>query len=267
MPKKESTSLHLHFTSHALAYAIFDPAQNLYTYFSVHKNLQSQIEWDSAFSNDPYLRINYTESKASFTNSLFAIIPNDFYIVSEEMAYLNFNIQDPNQYFKSSKPIVELGAEVLFCVERDPKIILNKYYPNCTVYHSSIPLLEGILRRADPDESEQIFIFSWNNHDMEIIALKNGKLALYNHFFLSTAEEFLYFPLYVCERLGLNLNLVKAYMGGNQSYSSKESNNLKAYFKNFSFLGLPPEYGYKDSLTLFGNIGLMGSLAYLNLCE
>jgi len=267
MPKKESTSLFLHFSSNALAYSIYDPSLNLFNFFAVHKNLQTQVEWDSAFSNDPLLRMNYSEVKASFTNPLFTLIPTDLYEESEYLSYLEFNINEPDHYFKSSKPIIELNAEVLFCVDRDPKIILNKYYPNSLIYHSSIPILEGILRQNRDQSQDRIYIYTWNNHDMEIIGIKNGKLAIYNHFFLTSPEEYLYYPLYICERLGFNRETVEVFIGGNQIPSSKESLALRPYFQKFTYLGIPNHYKYSTAMTLNANIGMIGSLVFLELCE
>jgi hypothetical protein len=267
MPKKEVTSLHLHFTSNALAYGVYDPKENLYTYFYTHKNLESQVEWDSAFSNDPHLRMHYTECKASFTNNLFTLIPNALYEPREFENYIHFNINEADLYYKASKPVIELDAEVLFCVDRDSKIILSKYYPNSQIFHSSIPLLEGLLRQSEKENQDRLYIFTWNNHDMEMVAIQKGKLVFYNHFFLSSAEEFLYYPLYTCEQLGLDRTRLEVLLGGTQTPSSREAEVLKPYFRNFSFLGLPPGYKYAPSVSVQDGNGLIGSLAYLNLCE
>jgi len=267
MPKKEITQLFLHFTSNALAYGVYDPNQNLFTNFGLHKNLQSQVEWDSAFSNDPNLRLHYSLSKASFTNNLFTIIPRALYDPLEFDSYIQFNIHEPELYYKASKPITPLDAEVLFCVERDTKIILSKYYPNSILYHSSVPLLEGILRQSGGIWGDRLYIFTWNNHDMEIVAIKDGKMSLYNHFFLGSAEEFLYYPLYICEQLHLDRQNMEVYLGGTQIIGSRESEALKPYFQKFSFLGNPQGYGYAPALSSEPSIGLIQSLAYLNLCE
>jgi len=267
MPKKESTSLYLHFTSNALAYGVYDPKQNLYTYFNTHKNLNSQVEWDSAFSNDPQLRLHYSESKASFTNNLFTLIPKALYEPREFENYIQFNILESELYYKSSKPVVELDAEVLFCIDRDSKIILSKYYPNSEIYHSAVPLLEGVLRQAENTIQDRLYIFTWNNYDMEVVALRQGKLALYNHFFLSSPEEFLYYPLYICEQLGLDRNHLEVYLGGTQNAQTREAESLKPYFNHFSFLGLPQGFQYSKEVEKQEGTGMMGSLAYLSLCE
>ncbi len=266
-PKKENTSLFLHFSFNALSYAVYDMHQNLFTQFSVYKNLQTQIEWDSVFSNDPILRNGYSECKASFTNSLFSIIPNALYHESDYQTYLNFTVNEPDLYFKFSNILKDLEATIIYCVDRDPKIILNKYFPEATIYHSSIPIIKGLLPQPNNDVRDRLYLYTWNNHDLEIILIREGKLILYNHFFLNNLEEFLYYPLYICERLSLDRNQIEVLVGGTQNRSSKESSSLRPYFQHFSFLGIPNIFEYSHSISSVDNLGSIGSLAYLKLCE
>lgn len=267
MPKKELTSLHLHFTSNALAYGVYDSRHNFYTQFSTHTNLISQVDWDSAFSNDPLLRLSYLECKASFTNELFTLIPHHLFEPQDIENYLNFNIHEPESYFKASKPVIQLEAEVIFCVQRDSKIILSKYFPNSQIYHSSVPLLEGLLRPVENTRKNQLHIYMWNNMDMEIVVIQNGKLSLYNYFFINSPEEFLYFPLYISEQLKLERPHLELFLGGNSQFYAQESETLKAYFPNFYRVGLPGSFQYASEVQSKQNLGMIGSLAFLGLCE
>ncbi len=268
-PKKEDLTLYLHFTISTLSYVIFDDQLNVFIYFKVYKNLQSQIDWDMAFEGDPNLKETYKVTKASFTNPYFTLIPTELYNPLEYKTYLNFAINEGDMYFQGGKTIKNLKAEVLFCIEREPKAILNKYFPNCEVFHSSIPLITGAIQEPQGIENHKIrlYVYLWNNHDMEVMVIQGRGLLLYNHFLINSSEEFMYYPLYICKQLNLERNQIELCLGGVLNRYHPNSKALIDYFEDFHYLRLPSAYLYHSSLMADGDIGLIGSLVYLSLCE
>ena len=258
--------LHLHLSPAGLAYSIYNPAKNNFAASATYPNVNSQMQMDLIFSKDQWLRSSYQLVKVMFTNHLFTFIPNDIFDEYQIPQYLNFNLLDPDSFFQERNDMTLLGAQNIFCLNREPKIVVNKYHPNNKVYHSSTPLIEGLLSLYGKSSGVKFFIFSWNDNDMELVVLENGKLILYNYFQVNSKEEFIYFPLYVCQQLKFKRDDVEVIAGGILDKHSVPLVMLATYFKNIKFSGLPEGFNYSQGFAeKTGNMAW--SMITLALCE
>lgn len=258
--------LHLHLSPNGLSYGIYNPAEKNMVGCASYFQVSSQTQLDQIFSRDPWLKAEYQLVKVMFSNPLFTFIPNDLFEQGQTHSYLAYNLLEPDLFFQERNDMPLLQAQNTFCVNREPKIVVNKYHPNNRVYHSSTPLIEGLLKWYGRDKGVKLFIFSWNDNDMEVVVLENGKLILYNFFQVNTREEFIYFPLYVCQQLRYKREDVQLMAGGILNNSSPSLGALGTYFKNIRFTGLPSGYTYSRGLAEKTG-SLAWSLASLSLCE
>ena len=256
----------LHLSPYSMAYSIYNPLKKNLAACTSYQKVNSQVELDLIFSKDPWLYGQYAQVKVMFTNHLFTFIPNELFEQQAIPSYLSFNLLEPDAFFQERNDLPRLEAQNIFCINREPKIVVNKYHPNNKVFHSSSPLIEGVLAAHSQSPGKRIFIFVWNENDMEIVAISDGKLLLYNHFQVNSDEEFIYFPLYVCQQLKFNRDVVEIIAGGILGPKSHAMRLLDHYFKHLHFSGLPATFNYSKGLAEHtGN--LAWSLANLALCE
>lgn len=258
--------LHLHISPAGLAYSIYNPARNHFAGSASYSNVSSQMQMDAIFAKDQWLRSAYKKVKVMFTNQLFTFIPNALFNQGQIQNYLNFNLLEPDAFFQERNEMALLGAQNIFCLNREPKIVVNKYHPANKVYHSSTPLIEGILKNYGHTDGVKFFIFSWNENDMELVVLANGKLVLYNYFQVNSKEEFIYYPLYVCQQLKFKRDDIEIIAGGILTKHSVPLGMLGSYFKNIRFSGLPDGFSYSHGFAeKTGNMAW--SMITLALCE
>ncbi len=258
--------LHLHLSPTGLAYTVYNPAQKNFGASATYFQVGSQLQMDQLFSKDPFLRAQYQLVKVMFTNHLFTFVPNELFDPGQTQHYLSFNLLEPDSFFQERHDMKQLQAQNIFCVNREPKIVVNKYHPNNRVYHSSTPLVEGLLSTYAAEPGIRLFIFSWNDNDMELVLVENGKLVLYNYFQVNSKEEFIYYPLYSCQQLKYKRDEVEVIAGGILSATSPALALLGKYFKKIRFSGLLPGFSYSHGFEeKTGN--LAWSMASLALCE
>lgn len=243
-----SHHLHLHLSPNGISYTIYNPEERLFSASVSYLQVSSQMHLDLIFSKDQWLHAQYQEVKVMFSNPLFTFIPDQLFDEQQIQSYLNYNLLDPDSFFQERNAMHLLQAQNIFCVNRDPKIVVNKYHPDNQVFHSSTPLIEGVLHGYGYSTETKVFIFSWNENDMEILVLNGGKLAYYNFFQVNSREEYIYFPLFVCQQLKIDRNLITLYAGGILNAESPWIVLLNTYFKNIRFTGLPASFNYSPGI-------------------
>ena len=256
--------LYLHFSFDSLSYIVFEPKKNrLYACWS-YEGLTSQTSFDQVFSKDPLLKAHYLKVKVMFSNPLFTFIPERLFDDHAVNTYLNFNLLEPDSYFQEQSRVEAIGSRTAFCVYREAKIVVNKYYPQNVVFHASSPLIEGTLK--ENRTGKRVLIYAANLGEIEVLAVDNGKLLFYNYFQVGSEEEFIYFPLYVVQQLWITREGVELLVGGILDNKHSRTKMLRTYFNFVDQLTLPQGMNYSAALTEKSG-SLAWALVWLAQCE
>ena len=84
---------------------------------------------------------------------------------------------------------------------------------------------------------------------LELLIIKDNKLLFYNFFEYKTAEDFVYFILFSCEQLKLDVEKLMLLFSGNILKKDKIYQLIYTYIRNIDFLDSPDAFGYTASVS------------------
>lgn len=125
--------------------------------------------------------------------------------------------------------------------------VILKYFPSTQFLHQNSTLIESSLHQSIKNEYIHI---QFNRKSIDIVAFKNNKLQLQNTFDYKTAEDVIYFLLYVMEQLGLSQETTELYISGKIVEESKIYDLLYKYIKEIKLRELPNQVDYSQPLRL-----------------
>ena len=83
----------------------------------------------------------------------------------------------------------------------------------------------------------------------EVLVINSGKLTFYNTFAYQTAEDFIYYLLFVFEQLKLNPETANVELLGELEKSSAVYQLLYKYIRNIKFGARPDAFDYSFKIT------------------
>src|SRR5690606_24247613 len=109
------------------------------------------------------------------------------------------------------------------------------------------PFITGLLKQYQGSGGGQLCLNAEGRY-MEIAFLVDGSLQLYNRFDFENADQFIYFPLFVCKQLGLDPAETPLVLFGVIDESSELYKRLYACFRHVDFGELPSQFRYSKRL-------------------
>jgi hypothetical protein len=195
--------------------------------------------------------------KAGFWNSIkvaikginFSLVPNSLFDKNYLKEYLSLNCtltSEPEEgfYYYTQK---SMDAVTIFSA--DKKIIswFGKMYPakHVQVVHHTAPLIEGIMINGTALSERHMYLHV-EQHYLTILVKNQKTLEFCNTFYFSTAEDFIYYVLFVFEQLNLNQEETAVTVWGEITPDSLVYNKLLKYIREVSFGAKPSsmKFGY-----------------------
>ncbi len=177
------------------------------------------------FASDKELQQDFREIKVIHQNSLSTLVPIEFFDKTKLKQYLDFNIKTfPNDYIVFDQ-IFPIKANNVYI----PYVNINNYlvqnFGEFEFKHHSTVLIERLLEYS---KSLDIGFFAHvSNGILDIIVIKSNSLLFYNSFEYFSAQDFLYYILFVAEQLDLDLTFVPLTFLG--EIKEDDENYLLAY--------------------------------------
>ena len=211
----------------------------------------SQIleQLDLIFDDNTLLKAGFWRSiKLSVKNLKFSLIPNSLFSDQYTADFLRLNCDftenEEVHYFKHGTN----DTVNIFVAEK--KIInwFKAQYPNKTIeviHHTSL-LIEGVLQNYSSTEKQKVYI-SIEDSIVTIVVKKGFNLEFCNNFQFRTANDFVYFVMFVFDELDLNPEVIPIILLGDISKNSESFNKIYRYIRNVSFGDKPTtlKFGYK----------------------
>jgi len=167
---------------------------------------------ESLFNFKEQLQGNFAHYAIGFQTPLFTIIPASLFKVEKLNDYANFqfgNAGDKLLYDNLSTH----ALVIVYALPQQALVTVANYFPGARVHHAASYSISHYLNLYKNKPGEHLHAQIWRNK-IELIAIKNGKLLLYNTFSFRTNEDLLYFVLNVYEQLGLNPESVPLKISG-----------------------------------------------------
>ncbi|MBK9671350.1 MAG: DUF3822 family protein [Bacteroidetes bacterium] len=241
--------LSLELSYSGLSYCILDSEKNKYLLFENYSFQKINapellaIELVKLVENTELLTLPYKSVSLSFNTLKFTFVPDALYDSLLSNAYLKFNIPllDSELIFTDSVKILE--THCVYAIDSKLVAAITQLFPRVKIVHTLSSLLEVTGIAYKNSASKTLVIHLQQNH-FELLVMEDKKLLFANIFAFQTAEDFLYYTLFVCEQLKLNPESMEFRINGEVEKNSAIILLLSKYVRNIKFGKRPEMFEY-----------------------
>jgi hypothetical protein len=146
-------------------------------------------------------------------NLLFALVPKAVFYEEQAASYLNFNAKLlPTDYvaFDTLETLELVNVYV-------PLTNVNNYfferYGEFTFKHAASVFIESIVAHERNNNEIKMSVHLYKGQ-MDVLVTKGKKIQLFNSFYHTTPEDFIYYILFIAEQLSLNPDEFPLHLSG-----------------------------------------------------
>ncbi|HSM64104.1 MAG TPA: DUF3822 family protein [Gillisia sp.] len=191
-------------------------------------------EIEKAYAEEKNLQTEFKEVVILFSNNLFTLVPNNYFLEEEASSYLKFNTKILKTDVVAHDAISEELVNVYI-----PYTNINNYffdkYGEFEFKHNISVLLEAILAKNNETNVAQVYLDDHSSY-YDLVIVKDNKLLLANSFNYDTKEDFIYYLLFTAEQLQLNPSEFNLWLLGDIAKESEYYEIAYTYIKNIDFL-------------------------------
>ncbi len=191
-------------------------------------------EIEKWYSEEPNLQNEFQEVIVLFSNNLFTLVPQSFFIEEEASTYLKFN----TKILKTDVVAHDIISHDLVNVYIPYTNINNFFFDKYGEFefkHNITVLIEAVLAKSNGSKNAQVYLNDYYGY-YDLVIVKNNKLLLANTFQYETKEDFIYYLLFTAEQLKIDPSEFNLWLLGDISKDSDNFNIAYTYVKNIDFL-------------------------------
>lgn len=203
---------------------------------------------NSAIKQSAILGYPYKKVSLSVVNNRSTLVPNALFDANEKDALLKFNHSLADGEIIAIDNLPNLDAKNIYALPKPIEQQFKELYSSLAITHYSSPLIEQVLLINKHSDTVNVAV-NVRSEGFEALVLNSGKLIFYNTFTCHTAEDFIYYILFVFEQLKLNPESVKVELFGELEKSSAIYQLLYKYIRNIKFGDRPDAFDYSFKIT------------------
>ncbi|MBN1951720.1 MAG: DUF3822 family protein [Bacteroidales bacterium] len=231
-----------------------------------HSTLQEEIlnQSQDILQKDDLLRLHFRKVNLCFFSRKSTIVPASYSEISGYKKILEFNqpIDDFDEIHYNSLPACD--ANLIFTIPSYFAGMVASKFSNICYINQATPLILQSLKMAG---HEPTFIsLQLNREFFDLVILQDGQLKLYNTFLYSNATDLLYFILYSCKQLGLDIKHTPILPTGEHSGDESLIRDLKPYLSSRKIHSATSEHNLAPALKKL-DTGRFFTLLNLHSCE
>ena len=168
-------------------------------------------------------------------NRICTLVPKPLFNEADQVKYLDFTFQVPENYAIASEP---LAAEPSFNVFAQSKVMQDKIlskWKDAQFTHSSTVFINSAM---ESDTETGVFVLV-RNRDFDMVIKNEGKLFFFNNFKFNTKEDFAYFLLFAMEQNGFSGHDITVTFSGLIRPASEIIDLCGRYVKDIRFIADP----------------------------
>lgn len=219
---------------------VYDKPKNKYIafeYFSFQQVFNFDVIADLidlATKESAIIAYKYKSVVCSVINNLSTLVPNPLFEEDRKKTYLKFNSSLQGNEFILADEIKNLDAQNVFALPFSLKAKLDGLFNNISYQHFSTGLIDSLLAQNRNQTKKQVFVHIQQSH-FEVIVIEGKKLLFYNTFNHHSAEDFIYYLLFVCEQIQLNPETIEFVLLGEIEKTSAIYNIMQKYARHIKF--------------------------------
>ncbi|CAM4328817.1 DUF3822 family protein [Gillisia hiemivivida] len=191
-------------------------------------------EIEKLYAEETNLQTEFLEVIVLFSNNLYTVVPESFFIEEEASTYLKFN----TKILKTDVVAHDMLAHGLVNVYI-PYTNINNYffdkYGEFEFRNNISVLIEAVLAKNTESKNAQVYLNDYSSY-YDLVIVKQNKLLLANTFQYDTKEDFIYYLLFTAEQLQIDPSEFNLWLLGDISKNSDNFNIAYTYVKYIDFL-------------------------------
>ncbi len=191
-------------------------------------------EIENLYAEETNLQTEFEEVIVLFSNNLYTVVPESFFIEEEASTYLKFN----TKILKTDVVAHDMLAHGLVNVYI-PYTNINNYffdkYGEFEFKNNISVLIEAVLAKNTESKNAQVYLNDYSSY-YDLVIVKQNKLLLANTFQYDTKEDFIYYLLFTAEQLQIDPSEFNLWLLGDISKDSDNFNIAYTYVKFIDFL-------------------------------
>lgn len=189
---------------------------------------------DVVYGKSKLLSNKYKRTTAIIANNLSTLVPEPLFEETKKEKYLTFNVRPEvdDEIFVDDLKVLE--AKNIFAISSEVKKKLKTLFSDVKIKHSSSSFIENVLMENKNSSQPKLYVHVQNSY-FEVALIKGKKLTFYNTFNYHTAEDFIYYLLFVCDQLQLNPETIDVVIVGEIERGSSMYSLAYKYIRNLTF--------------------------------
>jgi len=209
----------------------------------------------TVFFSQPQLSYVFGSLSVVFTNCRYILVPDCIYEERHKEALLSYcqavNVSDRTL----EQRLPRLGAVLLYAADKKTVEFLTRSLANPVFGHYLTPLLNIWMEQSIHLFPKQLYIIMQKN-SFDMICFERGELLFLNAFDCETANDALYYIMYVCKQIRFNQLDDRLYLYGDKRMCSSVNAVASTYIRNIelarSLTGGVVEATGVDKIALIG---------------
>ena len=239
-------------SANSFSFCIFDNSLKRFlaagseVFDGMHNNLQLVEKLEAVTGRRKELLMDYGKKILLHESERSTLVPWPLFDEKQADCYHHFNhVPDDGEQVCVNR-LKNPEAYNLYSVPTNVVGVMENAFGPMEIRHHSGALTEGLLGRFKNVPGGAVTVVNVRSSAFDIVIIENQKLQLLNSFAFRTAEDFIYFLLFVFEQMKLNPETDAVLLSGNIAKSSRLYELLYRYIRNIDFIERPDaaEYSY-----------------------
>jgi|WetSurSiteA1Bulk_404760.scaffolds.fasta_scaffold00138_14 hypothetical protein len=263
--------LSLQASQNGLIYCIFDKQSGRYNLFrkirfedvQLTENLTDQFA--ERLKNDDILDLPFCAVRFLGYTRQSTLVPAAFFDRSTMKDFLAINQAGEIDGELFSSFIASPGIYNVFALSHDMVSLVSMHFKKVVFFNQTTPFLNHIGRENSMFTETAVHV-SLNTGFFDVACTGDGNLKLYNTFPYVNESDLLYYVLYVCNQLRLDIQNIPLYLSGELSSKLSYLEILKQYIPGTSYAAV---HGIPALAPALGQLNVVKFLNILNIntCE
>jgi hypothetical protein len=196
---------------------------------------------EAIFDQEEKLNGTYQSVSVDYSTNNATLIPKKYSTDEnyKNIAALSFETSRNDEIRTDNLP--GCNDSIVYSYPKELTTLLNRKYIDFEFRHKSIPLLASAYNQRN--EKNNSVLINFEKKYVQMIALKNFEINLYNSFYFKTESDFMYYLLNVCHNQQIdhqNEIILSGFVADDSGYVRQ----LKNYLGNVQFMKPSSRFNY-----------------------
>jgi hypothetical protein len=205
-----------------------------YSFQQVYRFEDVCVLMDELNQQSVLIKHAYNAVDCLVVNNLSTLVPKAVFEEDRKKTYLKFNTELEGDELIMTDDLKTLDAKNIFALPFCLKGKLDYLFANIHYHHFSSVLIDALLRQHKNQTTKKVIVHIQPSH-FQVVVLEGKDLLFYNTFNHHSAEDFIYYLLFVCEQLHLNPEKIELQLLGEIEKNSAIHLITQKYIRHVQF--------------------------------